>query len=105
MEMDSAGTIIEYEVKDLPMCRSAVWKRQFGQGFSPGRSAPRTRCSTHIYRGGVTSDKEILAVVGATGAQGGGLMRAILDDPSGGFGARAITRPDYQRNSAHSRTA
>lgn len=36
--------------------------------------------------------KKIIAVVGATGAQGGGLVRAILNDPSGGFGARAITR-------------
>ncbi|MEZ5286636.1 MAG: NmrA/HSCARG family protein [Vicinamibacterales bacterium] len=42
-----------------------------------------------------TSDKKIIAVVGATGAQGGGLVRAILDDPGGGFAARAITRhPD-----------
>lgn len=38
------------------------------------------------------SDKKIIAVVGATGAQGGGLVRAILDDPDGGFSARAITR-------------
>ena len=38
------------------------------------------------------SDKKIIAVVGATGAQGGGLVRAILKDPSGGFAARAITR-------------
>ncbi|MCI4567531.1 NmrA/HSCARG family protein [Lysobacter sp. CFH 32150] len=37
-------------------------------------------------------DKKIIAVVGATGAQGGGLVRAILDDPDGGFAARAITR-------------
>ena len=36
--------------------------------------------------------KRIIAVVGATGAQGGGLVRAILDDPSGGFAVRAITR-------------
>ena len=35
---------------------------------------------------------KIIAVVGATGAQGGGLVRAILDDPSGGFTARAFTR-------------
>jgi uncharacterized protein YbjT (DUF2867 family) len=35
-----------------------------------------------------------IAVVGATGAQGGGLVRAILDDPSGGFAARAISRDD-----------
>lgn len=38
------------------------------------------------------SDRKIIAVVGATGAQGGGLVRAILADPSGGFAARAITR-------------
>ena len=36
--------------------------------------------------------KKIIAVVGATGAQGGGLVRAILNDPSGGFAVRAITR-------------
>jgi len=37
-------------------------------------------------------DKKIIAVTGATGAQGGGLVRAILADPSGGFGVRALTR-------------
>jgi uncharacterized protein YbjT (DUF2867 family) len=36
--------------------------------------------------------EKIIAVVGATGAQGGGLVNAILADPSGGFKARAITR-------------
>jgi uncharacterized protein YbjT (DUF2867 family) len=36
--------------------------------------------------------KKTIAVVGATGAQGGGLMRAILEDASGGFAARALTR-------------
>jgi uncharacterized protein YbjT (DUF2867 family) len=35
---------------------------------------------------------KVIAVTGATGAQGGGLVRAILDDPEGGFVARAITR-------------
>ena len=38
------------------------------------------------------ADKKIIAILGATGAQGGGLVRAILDDPQGGFTARAITR-------------
>ncbi len=38
------------------------------------------------------SQKKIIAVLGATGAQGGGLVRAIMNDPSGGFTARAITR-------------
>ena len=41
------------------------------------------------------SDKKIIAVLGATGAQGGGLARAILEDVEGGFALRAITRrPD-----------
>jgi uncharacterized protein YbjT (DUF2867 family) len=34
----------------------------------------------------------VIAVVGATGAQGGGLARAILADANGGFAVRAITR-------------
>jgi uncharacterized protein YbjT (DUF2867 family) len=38
------------------------------------------------------AEKKIIAVVGATGAQGGGLARAILGDTSGGFTARALTR-------------
>ena len=38
------------------------------------------------------SDKKIIAVVGATGAQGGGLVRAITSDPDGPFIARALTR-------------
>jgi uncharacterized protein YbjT (DUF2867 family) len=37
-------------------------------------------------------EKKIIAVVGATGAQGGGLVRAILADREGPFVARAITR-------------
>jgi uncharacterized protein YbjT (DUF2867 family) len=37
-------------------------------------------------------DKKIIAVTGATGAQGGGLARAILGDPRGGFAVRALTR-------------
>jgi uncharacterized protein YbjT (DUF2867 family) len=37
-------------------------------------------------------DKKIIAVIGATGAQGGGLSRAILNDKSGGFRVRALTR-------------
>lgn len=41
------------------------------------------------------SENKIIAVVGATGAQGGGLARAILNDPQKSFQLRAITRnPD-----------
>jgi len=38
------------------------------------------------------SEKKIIAVVGATGAQGGGLVRAISKDAGGEFLARALTR-------------
>jgi uncharacterized protein YbjT (DUF2867 family) len=38
------------------------------------------------------ADKKIIAVVGGTGSQGSGLVQAILNDPSGGFQARVITR-------------
>ena len=40
----------------------------------------------------MAGSKKVIAVVGATGAQGGGLVRAILADPAGGFAVRAITR-------------
>jgi uncharacterized protein YbjT (DUF2867 family) len=38
------------------------------------------------------SDKKVVVVLGATGAQGGGLARAILADPGGPFAVRAVTR-------------
>jgi len=38
------------------------------------------------------SDKKIIAVLGATGAQGGGLVKAILEDQSKEFIVRALTR-------------
>lgn len=39
--------------------------------------------------------KKLITVFGATGAQGGGLARAILAEPDGGFAVRAVTRkPD-----------
>jgi uncharacterized protein YbjT (DUF2867 family) len=38
------------------------------------------------------AEKKVIAVVGSTGSQGGGLARAILADAGGGFAVRAITR-------------
>ena len=45
------------------------------------------------------ADKKIIAVIGSTGTQGGGLVRAILADPNGGCAVRAITR-DPNKDSA-----
>ncbi|MBP1643951.1 MAG: nucleoside-diphosphate sugar epimerase [Acidobacteria bacterium] len=46
-------------------------------------------------------ERKIIAVMGATGAQGGGLVRAILADPERRFAARAITRkPDSEKAQA-----
>ncbi len=38
------------------------------------------------------AERKIIAVLGATGAQGGGLVRAIQANPGAGYVARAITR-------------
>jgi uncharacterized protein YbjT (DUF2867 family) len=38
------------------------------------------------------AEKKIVVVAGATGAQGGGLARAILNDPESPFSVRALTR-------------
>jgi len=47
------------------------------------------------------SAAKIIAVTGATGAQGGGLIRAILAHPDGGFIARALTRdPESEKAQA-----
>ena len=47
------------------------------------------------------SDKKIIAIFGATGAQGGGLARAVAADRTGPFTARAITRhPDSDKAKA-----
>ena len=45
------------------------------------------------------AEKKIIAVFGATGAQGGGLARAILHDAHGGFAARVITRDPQSEKS------
>jgi uncharacterized protein YbjT (DUF2867 family) len=37
-------------------------------------------------------DRKVISVVGATGAQGGGLVRAILSDTNSAFKVRAVTR-------------
>jgi uncharacterized protein YbjT (DUF2867 family) len=46
------------------------------------------------------ADRKTIAVVGATGAQGGGLARAILNDPAGSFCVRALTRNPHSDKAA-----
>ncbi|HYK77124.1 MAG TPA: NmrA/HSCARG family protein [Daejeonella sp.] len=47
------------------------------------------------------ANKKIIAVTGATGAQGGGLARAILNDKNSEFTVRAITRnPESEKAQA-----
>jgi uncharacterized protein YbjT (DUF2867 family) len=49
----------------------------------------------------MAQSQKIIAVIGATGAQGSGLVRAILADRSKEFAARAITRhPDGDKGKA-----
>lgn len=49
----------------------------------------------------IDMNKRVIAVVGATGIQGGGLARAILEDPHALFAVRAITRnPESDRAAA-----
>ncbi len=43
-------------------------------------------------------ERKVIAVLGATGAQGGGLVRAILSDTSGEFAVRALTRDTGSAN-------
>lgn len=40
----------------------------------------------------MSTSKKIITVLGATGAQGGGLVRSIMNDAGGEFTARAVTR-------------
>ncbi|QNE21060.1 NmrA/HSCARG family protein [Kribbella qitaiheensis] len=44
------------------------------------------------------TDKKLIAVVGATGSQGGGLVRAILVDPDATYAVRAVTRNAQSRS-------
>jgi uncharacterized protein YbjT (DUF2867 family) len=61
------------------------WVREVGIRIESGRTRD---LEWRIFM----ADRKVIAVFGATGAQGGGLVRAITSDPSGGFAARAITR-------------
>src|SRR6478736_2419405 len=45
-----------------------------------------------VSRREIMPDRQIIAVMGATGAQGGGLAQAILAERDGRFALRAVTR-------------
>jgi hypothetical protein len=48
-------------------------------------------CVLQFFEEEIMAEGKMIAVFGATGAHGGGLVRAILRDSHGGFAARAIT--------------
>jgi uncharacterized protein YbjT (DUF2867 family) len=50
-------------------------------------------------------DEKVIAVVGATGAQGGGLVRAILRDSASAFSVRALTRDPRTRRATELKDA
>jgi uncharacterized protein YbjT (DUF2867 family) len=56
------------------------------------KSEAAARLASHLNQENHMAGKKIIVVVGATGAQGGGVARAILSDPAGGFTARVLTR-------------
>lgn len=75
----------------------------------PDAADPLWVCSHHRWGGtfgpykgaGDVMGEKIIAVVGATGTQGGGVARAILNDSSSPFKVRAITRdPESDRAQA-----
>src|SRR4051794_38422232 len=74
-------------------------QRSVGGVVAPPSASSRIN-SRSISRRKIMPEKKIIAVVGATGAQGGGLVRAITSDPDQPFVARAITR---DANSAKAR--
>jgi uncharacterized protein YbjT (DUF2867 family) len=71
--------------------------RRQGHGNQAASTLPQALHCTVIRRERKVYMPKIIAVTGATGAQGGGLIRAVLADPEAGFTARAITRnPDSE---------
>ena len=81
--------------------RASSAKKKRGAAKKPARHAPTRRkpAARHAPArrkpAARRTPARIIAIVGATGSQGGGLARAILADPKGGFVVRAITRhPD-----------
>ena len=65
---------------------------------SPNLAKPSSLGSASGLTIRAMSEMKLIAVIGATGAQGGGLARAILAHPEAGFKLRAITRnPDSEK--------
>src|SRR5712692_993661 len=55
-------------------------------------SGGKQKTGRKLVREDIMAEKKIIAVLGATGAQGGGVVRAIMNDSNGGFTARALAR-------------
>jgi uncharacterized protein YbjT (DUF2867 family) len=70
-----------------------------GRAVETVRSHPGARL-THAQKEEFMASRKTIAVVGATGAQGGGMVRAIVQDPEGAFAARALTRQPTSEKAA-----
>ena len=75
-----------------------TWCAAIGAQLSADAKVRDTALSLHLTLRHILSTgnhlvpSKLIAVIGATGAQGGGLARAILADPSDEFSVRAVTR-------------
>jgi uncharacterized protein YbjT (DUF2867 family) len=88
----------------LKSLQKQVWEPTIKKGWNAlswiwVEQAPEFRCLpfSHKFKlllekGNFMEDKKIIAIMGATGAQGSGLVQAILNDGEGTFVPRAITR-------------
>ena len=76
--------------------RGVPAKKKRGAATTPRRGSTKGKSTAKAKTSRASrarpAPKRIIAVMGATGSQGGGLARAILSDPSSGFTVRAITR-------------
>jgi uncharacterized protein YbjT (DUF2867 family) len=79
--------------KTVPRKKSRVAKKKPAAGRKKKAVAkPATKTAKRATVKPAAPGKKLIVVTGATGAQGGGLVRALLNDPKKTFAVRAVTR-------------
>ncbi len=66
--------------------------RKKSAGARKKKAPTRKKASSRPKKKATSAAKRLLVVTGATGTQGGGLVRALLNDPKRTFTVRAVTR-------------